>query len=112
MAIVSKDLNSLTATIASGQTVGAAVDLLGMYLVAFVTPAALTGATFTFQASADNATFAPLYAANGSAYSIPVGTSRYIQVPPPDFAGIRYLKFVSNLSEGADRSLTLLVRPI
>lgn len=102
-------------TIASGGTVSSALNLTtsGHCVVGLITPGTLTGTSFTFQASADGSTYNALYDKNGSQYSVTVSTSRYIYLPPADFAGIPYLKIVSGSTEsGGDRVITIVTRPV
>jgi hypothetical protein len=94
--------------IANGQTKSAAVDLQGTNLIRINTPAQLTGSTLTFEVSADNSTFVPLYDSAGTAISVSMGTSRSIVVPATSFIGIRYLKLVSGSAEGAERTFSLM----
>lgn len=106
-------LENSPATIANGQAASAPIDLYGVALVGISLPAAFTGVTLTFQVSVDNGqTYQPLYKADGTAYSVTVAAGRYVQIPPYDFAGIRFLKIVSGSNEAADRALTLVGRPV
>lgn len=100
-------------TISSGQTVSTAAHVdAGLTPVAIITPAALTGTTMTVSASIDDVTYYPVYDITGAAYSIPVGTSRYIALPPGDLSGARHIKLTSGSSEGADRSIGVVVRQV
>lgn len=98
--------------IANGQTVSDAVDLGGLRPIALVTPAALTGTAFTFQASVDGSTYVAVYDSSGSAVSVTVSTSRYIVLSPTTFAGIRFLKVVSGSAEGGARTIQVVARAI
>ena len=98
--------------IASGETVSTSGTLYGNTLCAIATPAALTGVTLTFQASADNTTFYPIYDSFGVELSITVSTSQWIVVDPADFASTAFVKVVSSGAEGADRTIQLVVRPV
>lgn len=104
--------NTLTVTIASGQTVSGAAFMAGCRLVGLIFPASLTGTTFTFQAGADGVAYSALYNTSGAILTTVVGPSRYVVFNASDFAGIAYLKLVSNASEGADRIVTLVTRPL
>lgn len=105
-------VKNVEVTIASGQTVSTSASLFlnGGIAGAILTPAALTGTALTFQVSYDNVTFTPLYATGGTAVSYTVGTSRAIPLDPAVFGSFPYLKLVSGSAEGADRTLTILVR--
>lgn len=101
----------LSAVIASGQTKSGVIDLSGCVLVGLLTPSALTGTVFTFEAatSADGM-FLPVYDAAGALVSVTVAASRFISILPSDLAGIQYLKIVSGSAEGAARTINLSCR--
>jgi len=98
--------------IASSATTSGALDLDGLCFVAFIMPAAFTGTSVTFQASDDNVTY---YAVNNTAnvaVTIPVTASKYYLLNPSDFAGVRYLKFVSGSTEGGSRNINCITRTL
>ena len=94
-------------TIASGQTVSAAIDLQGRTVVAMYMPSAFTGSTITFQTSPDNSTFQALYNTSNTQMSATVTQARNYKFDPGDLSGIRYLKLVSGSAEGADRTIII-----
>lgn len=98
-----------TVTIANAGTTSTTLILEGgRTALAVVTPAALTGSTFTFQASADEGTtFSALYN-GGTQYSVAVNTSRYIALDRDVFAGVKYLRIVSGSSEAAARTIGVI----
>jgi hypothetical protein len=101
-------------TIASGGTTSPALDLaaLGEQVVGIVTPATLTSTTITFTCCATGTTFVPLYDSTGTQVSVTVGTSRFIYLSPAIFAGVAQLKLVGGSSEGGDRVISVLTRPV
>lgn len=110
------------AKIASGQTVGAEVDLRGMMLYAIQTPAALTGVTLSFQQAekpaAEGGVYSPvLYLSTlaATAFTITsVTTSQVIYITSsvmPDGLGNAMIKLVSGAAEGADRDFILYLQP-
>jgi hypothetical protein len=103
-------LEFITLTIENGQTTSDVADLIGKSPVAIITPAALTGTSFTVKLSNDNSTFYDFYNTSGSQVSITVSTSRYIGFAIADFYCARYLKLVSGSSEVAEREIILVVR--
>jgi hypothetical protein len=106
------DIELITATIASGQTVGSAVDLGTKRLFAIVTPAALTSTAMTFQASHDGTTYNAVYDDAGTQLSYTVAASRYIAITSPaKWIGVRYLKLVGGSAEGGTRSIVLVTVP-
>ena len=101
---------SRTPVISNGTTTSNAVDLLGQVLVQIQIPAAFTGTAISFQSSHDDTTYQALYNDSNTQLSITVGAGRNYNIAPTDFAGCRYLKIVSNASEGSDRSIRLILR--
>lgn len=103
---------NLTATIGSGNTASAVIDLSGTSLVGMISPSALTGATLTFSASpTEDGTYNTLYR-NGSDVSLTFAADKYILLEPSDFVGVRFLKVTSDSTEAADREFTLITRPV
>lgn len=105
------------AKIASGQTVGVAVDLTGQRLVGIQTPAALTGVTLTWQVSASNdGTFTAANHLNTLAVTATVLTSvaasQYIALPFDKAPANGWVKLVSGSAEGADREFVLFTEPL
>ena len=99
--------------ISSGGATSAAVDLRGTTLTGIYLPATFTGTALTFSASTSlDGTYLPVYDGAGSAISKTVAQGQYIKISPVDFAGIQYLKIISGSTEGADRTLTLAIRPV
>lgn len=104
-------------TIASGQSLSAAIDLAGTTMLGLLMPASWTTANLTLQASADGVTFADVYTEAGSEKTLTAAASRFILLEPADFTGVRFLKLRSGTSaaavnQGADRSITLLSRAL
>lgn len=106
---MAKFLQQLTVTIPNaGTTSDSATMPATMYCLGLVTPAALTGTAFTFEGSIDGSTFRPLYD-QATLYSVNVGTSRYVALKPEVMQSAKYLKVVSGSSEGALRTITLVI---
>ena len=97
-----------TVTIASSGTTSTALTLQGGRVpIAIVTPSALTGTAFTFQASTDGTNFFNLYN-EATQYSVNVGASRYIALNLDVFQAIRYIRIVSGSSEAALRTISVI----
>jgi hypothetical protein len=110
------DLATRTATIASGQSLSAAIDLGTYQLARIAFPAAWTAADLTFQVSADGTTYNNLYTAAGTEYTVEADASRDVILTRQDFEAIRYLKIRSGTSgaavnQAAERTLTLTLVP-
>lgn len=105
-------------TIVSGQTTSPAIDLQDFSLVAIDMPAAFTGANISFVASTGVNDGAGGYAPTTykilnlgtTALSYAVAASRYVSIS--DFIPARFIKIVSDASEGGDRVLNLTLKPI
>lgn len=110
------------AKIASGQTVGAEVDLRGMKLLAVGTPATLTGVTLAFQQAEKPAAEGGVYtdvkylstlaATQFTITSVAASMTIYIQsAVMPEGVGNGMIKLVSGAAEGADRDFILYIEP-
>ncbi len=106
---MAKNISVSTVTIANGATTSTAHTVrTNSRLLAFETPAALTGTTITFEASSDSgATYRPVYQGT-SQYSIGVGTSRHVAIDPVVFDGVRVVRLVSGSSEAGARTITVI----
>jgi len=105
-------VKQVNATIAASGTASSAIETgANNCFVGFYTPAALTGTSFTFQASPDNSTFYNVLD-EGTSYSVTVAASRYVAVKPAVFVGARYLKIVSGSAEGAERVVIACLREV
>ena len=106
-------LGTTNAIIANGQTTSGAVDLAGTSLVGIQMPATFSGATITFQvATSLGGTYQTMIDGSGTTVTRTVSQGKYVMLSPADFAGIQFLKIVSSASEGAQRTLELVCRPI
>ena len=108
-------IRTVVVTIAQNGTTSSAGDLSGSQLVAVQLPATFEGTALTFTGSTDGSTYVAIYVVDGaSAYSITVGTSRIVPVDVRVFAGLTYVKAVSNAGggENAATTVTLITRPV
>lgn len=99
--------------IANGQTLSGAADCSnGQTLAGLILPAALTSTAITFTMCDTLAgTYVPVYATDGAAaYSIAVGTARYVPVNRDVFDGARFIKLVAGSTEGGARTIRLVLR--
>lgn len=102
---------SATATIASGASLSAAIDLGGATLSGIVVPASWTTANLTFQVSLDGTTWYDLYA-DGAEVSVAATAGKMHRVSIGDWLGWRHVKIRSGttgapVNQAADRTLTL-----
>lgn len=110
------------AKIASGQTVGAEVDLRGQMLYAIGTPATLTGVTLAFQQAekptseggvyTDVKYLSTLAATQFTITGVAASMTIYVvSAVLPDGLGNGMFKLVSGSAEGADRDFILYTQP-
>jgi hypothetical protein len=110
--------NGIQVTIASGASLSGGADIKGMSLVGIIIPSAWTAADLTFQGSADGGTtYNNVYSSAGVEVQFQVSTSRHMVVDPTQFLGMSHIKVRSGTSgsattQGADRVLTLITRPV
>ena len=110
-------IGPMKTTIANGASLSGAVDTGGGTVCGIAMPGTWTTANLTFQVSADGATYQDLYDKGGTEYTVTAAASRYIELPPADFAGIRFLKVRSGttgtaVNQADVRALLLNVRPV
>lgn len=111
-------LDTLSATIANGQSLSGALNLGGLRLFGIVMPAAWTTASLTFQMSPDNGvTWNDMYDALGSEFVVAADVSRFIMLDPFSFSAVQWLKVRSGtagtpVAQGADRLLNLVLRSV
>jgi hypothetical protein len=110
--------DTLTATIANGQSLSGALNLGGLRLFGIVMPAAWTAAGLTFRMSPDGgASWSDLYDDAGVEFIVSAAASRFIMLDPAGFSALPWLQArsgtsVAPVAQGADRSLTLMLRSI
>lgn len=100
-------LINVPAVIASSGTKSAAIDLKGMALNGVKLPATFTGTAISFEmCDTADGTYVPVKSTtSGTTLSYTVAQATYAAIDPTPFQGIRYLKIVSNATEGAERTL-------
>ena len=111
------NLEVITATIASGQSLSEAVPLGAKSLVGLAMPAAWDAASLTFQVSVDGGTtWFELVDMAGSAVAMGVAAGHFVQIDPTKWRGINHIKVRSGtagaaVNQNADRAIGLVVRP-
>ena len=106
-----------TVTILNGEATSTALDNVGTSASAVILPAAMTSVSCTFLVSADNvsaasAVFHPLIEATGALIIQTFTPGQAFTLSPPFFWQWRYIKFVVNVNEAADRILTVVRRSL
>src|SRR5579885_1664348 len=109
------NLELITATIASGQALSAAVNLGAKTLVGVAMPAAWDVADLSFQVSVDGGT-TWLEFSDGALVSRTVAAGQFLSLDPSLFAGVTAIKVrsgsaASAVNQSADRALGLAVKP-
>ena len=108
----SQILATSSITIASGQTTSGALNLHGNIICAIIAPI-MTGTSLTFSVSFDGTTYYDYYDQYNSQPSIVVSSAaRYIEIDEEDFVGAQYVKLISNATEAAQRSFSIITRPL
>jgi hypothetical protein len=100
----------LTSTIASGQTVSSAVDILGRKIAGIDMGAAFTGTALSIKNAADETNYRPVHDTSGNAISWTVAGDRFLKFDPP-LHGYEKIKLVSGSAEAADRTLSVVLVP-
>lgn len=103
-----------TATIASGQTTSAEIDLGGgVTLAGLIMPSSFTGTSIKIQmANASGGTYVTVQSL-GSDYQLTVAGGKYVPIENLAItAALRWIKLVSGSSEAADRTIILATRPV
>lgn len=103
-----------TSIVASGQSVGGAIDLGVASLAMIITPAALTNGTMRFQVSDDGVTYYPLLDPSTNTrvtWTVATNAANAYWANPSIFWGIRFLKIDMSGAEGSARSFKILGRP-
>jgi hypothetical protein len=106
--------SDLLITMAVGETVSTAVDLLGVSLGGFLFPASFTATSLTFQGSVDGLNYFPLKdLKTGANLAATCAASSIALTSPQDFAFIRFIKIVGNTVQlTADKEVKLLTRSL
>lgn len=99
-------------TIANGAAVTTQeVDLSGRHVVGLVMPTVWTAADIAFDISLDSgSTWLPIHDKDGAEIKLTVAASRYVAIPPALLPGLGRIRLRSSQNQGAERSLTLVVR--
>jgi len=98
--------------VANGGTESSPTDLNGQVLIGVDVPAAVTSTTAELQTSIDNSTWKPVYDREGNKYTLALGASRYIALPPGDIAGLHNVRLKTGSAEGAARTFKLVLRKL
>lgn len=100
----------VTCSVASGQTISAAVDLAGMRNVGLIVPSTFDGTAITFQVSDQLAgTYVPLYDIRNVAVAIPVMAASRAYDLPGELTWVRFLKIVCGTAQATTSTDFLLV---
>ena len=100
----------MTITTGEATTPTDGVDLIGMSLVGAHIPSTFDGTTITVTTcDTQGGTYLPMYDRNGTQYSITTSASRYVYLNPADFAGVRFIKFVTATNQTTTSTVFVLV---
>jgi len=98
-----------TALIASGEAISQALAIQAYHDFGVQMPAAFTGASISFQVSADGTTFQALYDRTNTIVSVTVAVNRSYDLPG-ELADWAFVKIVSASNEGAARELIFIAK--
>ena len=110
--IAAPEAESRTATIANGATASDAVNIAGLAVLGIEMPAAFTGITLAIHGCSTSGGTFRLISLIGVSNPITVAAGGGYSIEPLLTAGWPYIKVVSGSAEGAQRLVTLLVRPV
>lgn len=111
MALIPRKTYENTAVIAASGTTSNAVDLEENDLVGVIFPASMTGTSVTITMAASlTGTYNTHYDQSGSAVTISVVNGSAAIDNLAHTAGLRFIKLVSNGTEAAERTITLVQR--
>lgn len=104
----------LTATIASGQQVSPILNLAAGAIVGVAFPAALTGATLTFEGTIDGVNFFTIYKIDQiTLLSVPFVANAIITLPPIETAAVpKKFRIRTGANEAAARKIYILHRAL
>lgn len=106
---------SVAATVASGQTTSAAIDLEDRTIAGFVFPSTFDGSTIGLQMSETiGGTYYTVTDGEGADLSIPCTASKYVPITNyPLVAGIRFCKIVCGTSQSTTSTeIKIITRPV
>lgn len=109
MPSTSATFNQITATIAINTAASTVIDIRGYAQMGFQIPSAFTGASVSFQVSADNSTFVALHDTSNAAVSQTVTASKAYTLPISIFPW-GYMKIISASNEAAARSIIVALK--
>ena len=114
LAVGGAQITTKTATISSGGSLSAAVDLGTGRLVGIIMPSGWTAAGLSFEANADGGSTTGVLKDNGTERTITIGASEFSALQLSDWLGVRGIKLRSGTSgaavnQGADRIITLVL---
>lgn len=88
------------------------IQMAGHQLIGLITPGTLTSTAITFQASnVSGGTFVPVKDKTGAAISLTVTTSSYYALDP-NLIQAPVIKLVPGSSEGAARTIIVVLKPV
>ncbi len=98
--------------ISDNATTSSAAQCDGLLLSGIVFPAAMTGATITFDFSFDGTNFVDVVETDGTEVSYSVSAGNVVRVDPSGwaFASTGFLRITSASSEAADRTINLIFK--
>ena len=120
MSYAANPIREETFTIDNGETISSSIEIVmgggqatavRSTIVGLIIPDEFTTADLVLEGSIDVATWHPLRAVDGTAFTISSAVAEdWIVFEPWDMAGVQFIRFVSGSAQGADRLLVALMR--
>jgi len=109
-------VHSIDVVIANAASLSGAADLKGLALCGFIMPDAWDAAGLSFNVSIDGTNYNYLYW-DGSEVNETVDVDQHVSLDPVKFLSAKHVKVLSGTSavpvaQGAERTITLMCRPI
>jgi|DEB19_MinimDraft_3_1074340.scaffolds.fasta_scaffold00956_13 hypothetical protein len=101
------------AIILAGATLSNAVDLHGTSLVGISVPSSFSGSQLSiYSAISFDGVYRVVKNINGTAATMTCVANEHIALVPFDLASVRFIKVLSDVSQGGDCEITLITRPV
>jgi len=102
-----------SAIISTSGTISDEINLQGTTLCGLFIPSSMDGTELSFQvAFSSGGTFYDLRDENNSLVTAQITTGDYVSLNPSTFAGIQFIKIVSDVTETAERTIQLSSRAV
>lgn len=102
----------LTTTISNGQTTSTLFDAAGSTVLGLRIPSSWTAGNISFLEIDQTGVSRTLTDTSGNSFSLTANAGTTIPVPVEIFKCVQYFQIVSSVSQGADRSIQVILGPV